>query len=71
LHFSVPPFLEVVTHLLLLPRWPIPDGTDFQSYHTLRLLHESEEEFGPVPENEEWRHKRTGKLEDGYKWTHP
>jgi len=50
--------------------WPIPDGLDFQSYHTLRLLHESDELFGPIPENEEWRHKGTD-LKHNYGWAHP
>lgn len=50
--------------------WPLPEGLDFQSYHTLRLLHESEEEFGPVPDNEEWRHKKPD-LKTGYSWKHP
>lgn len=50
--------------------WPIPDGLDFVSYHTLRLLHESEEILGPIPENEEWRHKK-GDLKHGYGWAHP
>jgi hypothetical protein len=50
--------------------WPVPDGLDFVSFHTLRLLHESEEEFGPIPENEEWRHKKHD-LKHGYGWAHP
>lgn len=50
--------------------WPLPDGLDFVSYHTLRLLHESEEVFGPVPENEEWRHKKHD-LKHSYGWAHP
>ncbi|KAH9261727.1 hypothetical protein BASA81_000383 [Batrachochytrium salamandrivorans] len=50
--------------------WPLPAGVDFQSYHTLRLLHESEVQFGSVPENETWRHKQ-GQLKHAYKWTHP
>jgi len=29
--------------------WPIPDGTDFQSRHTLYLLHESRQYFGEIP----------------------
>lgn len=50
--------------------WPLPAGVDFQSYHTLRLLHESEAQFGPVPRNETWRHQQ-GPLKHAYKWTHP
>jgi hypothetical protein len=35
--------------------WPLPDGLDFQSYHTLRLLHEAKEWFGPIPKNDTFR----------------
>lgn len=35
--------------------WPVPDGLDFQSYHTLRLLHEAKEWYGPIPENTTYR----------------
>ena len=37
--------------------WPVPDGMDFQSYHTLRLLHEAKEWYGPIPENTTYRPK--------------
>ena len=49
--------------------WPTPEGTDFVSYHTLRLLHESEKVFGKIPENEMWRHKKD--VRHGYGWAHP
>jgi hypothetical protein len=39
--------------------WPLPDGLDFQSYHTLRLLHEAKEWFGPIPKNETFRNDVT------------
>jgi len=57
--------------------WPLPapdkplGGLDFQSYHTLRIMHDSIEEFGPVPANEEWRHKRLDDLKHAYHWNHP
>ncbi|CAB9508279.1 expressed unknown protein [Seminavis robusta] len=36
--------------------WPMPEQEmDFVSYHTLRLLHDSIEHFGPVPVNETYR----------------
>ena len=35
--------------------WPLPKGLDFVSFHTLRLLHESKEFFGPIPENRTFR----------------
>ncbi|CAB9508278.1 expressed unknown protein [Seminavis robusta] len=47
--------------------WPLPDGLDFVSYHTLTLLHDSIEKFGPIPVNETWRKKRTVL----YAWSHP
>ena len=31
--------------------WPIPPGTDFQSTHTLALMHNSIEAFGPIPDS--------------------
>ena len=46
--------------------WPIPEkGLDWQSYHTLRIMHDGVEHFGGVPENELFRHKPP----DGYYWT--
>ena len=42
--------------------WPIPDGLDFPSYHTLRLLHEANEWYGPVPENITFRPKNQGSI---------
>ena len=49
----------------ILP-WPIPEkGLDWQSYHTLRIMHDGIEHFGGVPENELFRHKPP----DGYYWT--
>lgn len=57
--------------------WPLPEpqkpfgGLDFQSYHTLRIMHESIETFGPIPENEEWRHKNLADLKHAYHWSHP
>ncbi|GAB5353434.1 hypothetical protein AAMO2058_000036000 [Amorphochlora amoebiformis] len=31
--------------------WPIPEGTDFASRQTLRILHNSMEHFGPLPKS--------------------
>lgn len=31
--------------------WPLPEGTDFQSRVTLRLLHDSREYFGDIPDS--------------------
>ena len=46
--------------------WPIPEkGLDWQSYHTLRIMHDGIGHFGGVPENEVFRHKPP----DGYYWT--
>ena len=51
--------------------WPIPsEGLDFVSYHTLRLLHESERELGPIPTNVKWR-KSNPVTKSGYGWSHP
>ncbi|KAH9251109.1 hypothetical protein BASA81_011008 [Batrachochytrium salamandrivorans] len=48
--------------------WPIPQsGVDFVSKHTLRLLHESDEKYGPVPNNQKFR--RNIHLENDYGWT--
>ena len=45
--------------------WPLPEkGLDWQSYHTLRLMHDGMEHFGGVPENEVFRHKPP----EGYYW---
>eukprot|EP00924_Labyrinthula_sp_SR-Ha-C_P002996 maker-scaffold_58-snap-gene-0.22-mRNA-1 protein AED:0.05 eAED:0.05 QI:108/1/0.88/1/1/1/9/108/564 len=46
--------------------WPVPEGTDFQSYHTLRLMNEAKERFGAVPENLKYR-KGPGK--NTYGWS--
>ncbi|ETO36150.1 hypothetical protein RFI_00912, partial [Reticulomyxa filosa] len=35
--------------------WPIPEGTDFQSRHTLYLLHESRMYFGEIPKKTKFR----------------
>ena len=41
----------------ILP-WPIPkEGLDWQSYHTLRIMHDGIKHFGGVPENELFRQK--------------
>ena len=47
----------------------MPDGLDYVSFHTLRLLHESEQVYGPIPDNWEWRHKQD--LRHDYGWAHP
>jgi len=40
--------------------WPLPPNfDDFQSLHTLRILHESNERFGPVPINHQFRRGAT------------
>ena len=47
--------------------WPMPDnGMDFQSYHSLYLLHESRQYFGEMLSCE-MRHKG----EHGYGWSYP
>lgn len=47
--------------------WPIPQsGVDFVSKHTLRLLHEADEKYGPVPNNQKFR--RNVHLENDYGW---
>jgi hypothetical protein len=35
--------------------WPLPEHLDFVSYHTLRIMHDSVQRFGPVPVNESFR----------------
>lgn len=46
--------------------WPIPEsGLDWQSFHTLRIMHDGVKHFGGIPENELFRHKPP----DGYYWT--
>ena len=49
--------------------WPVPPhGLDWQSYHTLRLMHEAQTDehgFGPVPVNTQFRHEPP----QGYYWT--
>ncbi len=50
------------TAAAILP-WPLPPNCDFQSTHTLRLMHEANERFGPVPENREFRQ---GSTKHGY-----
>lgn len=47
--------------------WPLPEDMDFVSYHTLRLLHESVERFGPVPHNDTFRRKQPVM----YSWSAP
>lgn len=42
--------------------WPVPDGLDFQSYHTLRLLHEAKEWYGPIPQNLTFRPQNQGSI---------
>jgi len=44
--------------------WPIPADVDFQSKHTLEMMHFANEEFGPIPVNREFR-KGTSKGEYG------
>ncbi|KAK3277524.1 hypothetical protein CYMTET_14475 [Cymbomonas tetramitiformis] len=42
--------------------WPVPDmsaGTDFQSWHTLRILHGAQEKFGILPTTTKYR--KTGR----------
>jgi len=46
--------------------WPVPEkGLDWQSYHTLRIMHDGVTHFGGVQENELFRHKPP----EGYYWT--
>ena len=47
--------------------WPLPEGLDWVSKHTLTLLHDSIEMFGPIPVNESFRKK----LPVMYSWSHP
>mmetsp|Transcript_7496 Transcript_7496/g.12041 ORF Transcript_7496/g.12041 Transcript_7496/m.12041 type:complete len:543 (-) Transcript_7496:44-1672(-) len=35
--------------------WPLPKQIDFQSYHTLTILHNAFERFGPIPLNRKYR----------------
>jgi hypothetical protein len=49
--------------------WPIPSSLDFVSRITLQYLHDSIQEFGPIPENEMWRHKKD--LRHSYGHAHP
>ena len=35
--------------------WPLPSNLDIVSYHTLRILHDSKDFFGPVPVNKTFR----------------
>ena len=46
--------------------WPIPDDIDFQSYHSLYLLHESRQYFREMLTCEMRR-----KGENGYRWAYP
>jgi hypothetical protein len=48
--------------------WPLPEGLDWVSRHTLTLLHDSIETFGPIPVNDTFRkHKRPAL----HGWSHP
>merc|ERR1711988_1227662 len=38
---------SVMTASDVIP-WPMPDGMDFASFHTLRILHGGREKFGPI-----------------------
>ncbi|KAH9253980.1 hypothetical protein BASA81_008104 [Batrachochytrium salamandrivorans] len=49
--------------------WPIPQGLDFVSHHTLTLLHDADVEYGPVPNNQEFRRNRNVRYD--YGWAHP
>lgn len=49
--------------------WPIPPGLDFVSHHTLTLLHDADEEYGPVPNNQAFRRNRNVRYD--YGWAHP
>jgi len=35
--------------------WPLPPNTDFQSKHTLTILHNAREMFGPIAKGTPWR----------------
>mmetsp|Transcript_29823 Transcript_29823/g.72721 ORF Transcript_29823/g.72721 Transcript_29823/m.72721 type:complete len:515 (+) Transcript_29823:40-1584(+) len=47
--------------------WPVPSGTDFASTQTLRILHDSVEMYGPLPQSK----YRGGPTRHGYNQKYP
>ena len=44
--------------------WPLPDGLDFMSYHTLRILHDSQQAL-PIPPHAKFRPSGAGRYAVG------
>ena len=44
--------------------WPLPDGLDFMSYHTLRILHDSQQAL-PIPYHDKFRPSGPGRYSVG------
>ena len=54
---------EVVSLSARVP-WPLPDGLDFMSYHTLRILHDSQQAL-PIPHHDKFRPSGPGRYSVG------
>jgi hypothetical protein len=46
--------------------WPVPPGADWVSQHTLRILHDAQEYFGPMPDSKFRKYGSHQRYAEGY-----